>query len=67
MPELEVFDNIEDMKTSGRHTPARSMEEAFVKALDLMDLYASIDQTKHSRTDRDDGINWVELKWPAND
>ncbi|GAB5527854.1 MAG: hypothetical protein Roseis2KO_57260 [Roseivirga sp.] len=67
MPELQVFDNIEDMKASDNHMPAISMEEALIRVLDLMDLYASLAQPRPSSPGEDDGINWVELKWPAND
>lgn len=67
MPELEVFDNVKDLKGSVKRQPAASMEEALIRVLDLMDLYTSLDKPKPFPEKTDDGIDWVELKWPGND
>ncbi|MCE7990801.1 MAG: hypothetical protein HEP71_02425 [Roseivirga sp.] len=67
MASFEVYSTAEELKTSiPTESEGLSMEESFIKVLDLMDFYASLDQVKPSRPDTDD-INWVELKWPAKD
>lgn len=42
-----------------------SFEEAFIRALDLIDFYVAISEPKDNK--KDDGIEWIELTWRTND
>ena len=66
MAHVEEYKSIEELKSSVPIGTRLTMEEALIKVLDLMDLYASINKNIHY-TSEEDGIDWVELKWPAND
>lgn len=66
MAYVEEYKSIEELKASSSKSAQLTMEEAFTRVLDLMDLYASLNQNIHY-TAENDSIDWVELKWPAND
>ncbi|GEM_PF-4038797 len=65
MPSVEVFDNVNDLKASYERKPAKSLEEALVRVLDLMDFYSSL--SEYTPSYDNDHIKWVELKWPTDD
>lgn len=66
MADVEVFDNVNDLKASYERKPAKSLEEALVRVLDLMDLYISLSDQPPSCSDYGDDIPWVELQWPSH-
>lgn len=68
MAHVEEYKSIEELKASAPIGTNISMEEAILKVIGLMELYASIDKNKRLPVDKtDDSIHWVELKWPTDD
>ena len=44
-----------------------SDQEALIRALDLMDFYATLTSQNHDLKLPADDINWIELKYLSND